>query len=118
MPRALKGEEWTNIRDLAIAVANKMREIARGRYDVYVRNVFGDAHVDDAKKIFGEAADALDELRPGFISSSIVVDTMRKSEVWCCGGTYEARPHGATGTHGRQRKGSIHGRPCVPDAGA
>jgi hypothetical protein len=85
--RALVGDEETNIRALADAVARTMREVSDGRHDGYVTNVFGAGHEDDAKKVFKGAAEALDRLKPGrFLSGSIVVDVMRKSDVWCCGG--------------------------------
>ena len=85
--RTLTSEEGWRIRDLAMKVVAKMREIASGLHDTYVENVFGKAEADDAKKIFHEAADALDALRPGILlSGDIVVDTMRKSDVWCCAG--------------------------------
>lgn len=83
--RSLNRQERTIIGTLATDAANRMREIARGLHDPYVKNVFG-SHAGDAKKIFGEAADALDRMRPGILFSSIVVDTMNTAEVWRCGG--------------------------------
>ena len=85
--RALTKDEGWRILHLATDVVKKMQDIANGLHKTYVENVFGQAHADDAEKIFGEAADALERLRPGVIADGyIVVDTMRKSEVWNCGG--------------------------------
>jgi hypothetical protein len=82
--RALSAEETQQITALAAKVACTMREVANGLHDTYVTNVFGVGHKDDAKKVFEGAADALERLTPSFWSSSgIVVDEMRKQEVWC-----------------------------------
>jgi hypothetical protein len=83
--RKLEGQEWTDVSNLARDVVAIMQLIARGSYDVYVENVFGKAHAGRAKEIFGEAASALEKLRPGIFNSQIFVDTLKKREVWCCG---------------------------------
>jgi hypothetical protein len=84
--RPLTGEEEKSVVALMAAVAAKMRDVAAGKHDSIVKGVFGDGHETDAKGVFSGAADALDRLRPSWLSSGgVCVDVMRKGEVWCCG---------------------------------
>jgi hypothetical protein len=85
--RQLTSQEKKDIRALSGAVQQTMRAIARGVYDTFVQNVFGDAHKEEAKRIFEAAADALNALTPypfGFLGH-ITVDAIHKREVWCAG---------------------------------
>lgn len=82
--RELSKTERTAMAALAADVSALMRDIASGHHDPYVKNVFGDGFEDEAKKVFKGAAKALDRLMKA--SGGLVVDVMRKSDVWSCGG--------------------------------
>ncbi|MBS0553105.1 MAG: hypothetical protein JSS47_11355, partial [Proteobacteria bacterium] len=106
--RALSKTERTAMSVLAADVSALMRDIANGHHDTYVKNVFGDGFEDEAKKVFKGAARALDRLMKA--SGGLVVDVMRKSDVWDCGGltnrTRMALPEGVVAAAGdRSRSG-------------
>ena len=82
--RELSKTERATMAALVTDVSALMSDIANGHHDPYVKNVFGDGFEDEAKKVFRGAAKALDGLMKA--SGGLVVDVMRKSDVWSCGG--------------------------------